>query len=144
LDFREMQGIHLKVSRFAGILDRGFINRFATQSPSDVLSCPLVPSPGAGSFAELGNASDGRMGARMCTGHIEQRRKGLLAKARRRGGYVLLTMSTPAPALVITTPAVAGGALLMISEAMHDRATQVRGGRLPSEKPLLALERAVD
>jgi AcrR family transcriptional regulator len=42
-------------------------------------------------------------------------------KARRRGGLVLLTMSTPAPALVITTPTEVGGALSMLSEAARDR-----------------------
>jgi hypothetical protein len=42
-------------------------------------------------------------------------------KARRRGGFVLLTMSTPAPALVITTPTEVGGALAMLSEAESDR-----------------------
>ena len=42
-------------------------------------------------------------------------------KARRRGGLVLLTMSTPAPALVITTPTEVGGAPSMLSEAARDR-----------------------
>src|ERR1039458_3667465 len=42
-------------------------------------------------------------------------------KTRRRGGFVLLTMSTPAPALVITTPTEVGGALAMLSEAASDR-----------------------
>lgn len=83
-------------------------------------------------FRELGTpAADGRMGARMRANHRERSRDrleplprgpvrpaprrepartsaiaGSLAKARRRGGYVLLTMSTPAPALVTTTPTV--------------------------------------
>jgi hypothetical protein len=108
---------HVAIPNLQGHLAQGSASNSVTQPPSDVLSCPSCPVAGGWQ---------------------------ILAKARRRGGYVLLTMSTPAPALVITTPAVAGGALLMISEAMHDRATQVRGGRLPSEKPLLALERAVD
>ena len=42
-------------------------------------------------------------------------------KARRRGGLVLLTMSTPAPALVITTPTEVGGALSMLSEVARER-----------------------
>jgi TetR/AcrR family transcriptional regulator len=46
---------------------------------------------------------------------------GDLLKPRRRGGLVLLTMSTPAPALVITTPTEVGGALSMLSEAARDR-----------------------
>jgi len=46
---------------------------------------------------------------------------GARLKARRRGGLVLLTMSTPAPALVITTPTETGGAVSMLSEAARDR-----------------------
>lgn len=46
---------------------------------------------------------------------------GARLKARRRGGLVLLTMSTPAPALVITTPTEVGGALSMVTEVARDR-----------------------
>ncbi len=46
---------------------------------------------------------------------------GARLKARRRGGLMLLTMSTPAPALVITTPTEVGGAVSMVSEAARDR-----------------------
>lgn len=67
-------------------------------------------------------AGEGEPGCAQVT--VERSRKrsepaaisGLRAKTRRRGGFVLLTMSTPAPRLVITTPAETGGALSMLSD----------------------------
>ena len=59
---------------------------------------------------------------------------GRLVKARRRGGLVLRTMSTPAPPLVITTPTEVGGAPSMLAEAARDRgavSAAPRSGALP-------------
>jgi hypothetical protein len=69
-------------------------------------------------------------------------------KTRRRGGFVLLTMSTPAPALVITTPTEVGGALAMLSEAASDRGVlsvpRRRAGALyPKLRPICGARRRV-
>jgi hypothetical protein len=71
---------------------------------------------------------------------------GARIKARRRGGLILLTMSTPAPALVITTPTEVGGALSMVTEAARDRGAAIaarrsRKGALPEAAARAALLR---
>jgi hypothetical protein len=66
--------------------------------------------------------SGGRAGGgRSRFAHMAVTVSGARLKARRRGGLVLLTMSTPAPALVITTPTEVDGALSMVTEVARDR-----------------------
>lgn len=117
LDFPEMQGnrlAHTVRPQFAASLS-------LRRRPHPVNTTPSrCGKRGSTSIRQIVPAAPAGEGGQGCA-HMAVAVSGARLKARRRGGLVLLTMSTPAPALVITTPTEVGGAPSMLSEVSRGR-----------------------